>query len=164
MKKGVGRNMKAIIVDISYNASMNATKAFLKANINASRVYCFDHELYRYSSTEAFITDLNKHPDWFFEKPCAFFDCVTAALSKERRLKSRSVLICSPQEDDCSRLSDDERFSNYIFHYERNNDIDVEFYYPSSYSGRLKRQPTESLFYRFLMLFIPVHDYDEEYT
>ncbi len=156
--------MKAIIVDISNNASMHTTKDFLKSNMNASRVYCFDHVLYRYSSTEVLMTDLNEHPDWFFEKPCAFFDCVTAALSKERSLKTRSILICSPQEDDCSRFSDDERFCNYIFHFEKNNNIDVDFYYPSSYSGKLKIHSTESLFYRFLSLFIPARDYDEEYS
>ena len=156
--------MKTIIVDISYNSSMNATKAFLKSNMDASRVYCFDHILYQYTSTKALMMDLNEHPDRFFEKPCAFFDCVMTALSKERRLKSRSILICSPQVDDCSRMSDDERFDNYIIHFMKNNNIDLQLSHPSSYSGRTRRPSTESLFHRFLMLFVPSRDYDEEYT
>ncbi len=108
--------MKILVIDISHNASPSKAKAFIDLNSDADFVYVFDYRYYIYTSVKDLWSDLRYYPEDFFCKPCAYYDTITAILSETIQYSPDSITIFSPEVDECSRMSTEERFIRFIRH------------------------------------------------
>lgn len=109
--------MKIIAVDTSHNSSLQKVKAFLSRHSDADIIYTFDYMYCEYSTISDLYSDLDEFPEEFFTKPCAYYDVVVSILGKGRKLSADSIIIYSPQIDECSRLSSEYLYDCNIEHF-----------------------------------------------
>ena len=109
--------MNIIVIDISHNSSWMKVSSFLSLHKDADIIYTFDFQYYKYYSSKDLRDDINNYSEDFFTKPCAYYDMVTAILSRIWSLDVESVTVFSPEMDECSRMSNELRFNNLIRHY-----------------------------------------------
>lgn len=114
--------MKILIIDTSHNSSMPKVRTFLHFHSDADLIYTFDFLYSEYKSAADLHSDLEEYPTEFFKSPCAYYDAVTSILGNVRKMNPDSVIIYSPGIDECSRLSSEFLYENYIQHF--------EMYYP----------------------------------
>jgi hypothetical protein len=121
--------MKILIIDTSHNSSLPKVRTFLHFHSDADLVYTFDFLYSEYSSLTELHSDLEGYPEEFFRNPCAYYDAVTSILGSVRKLHPTSVIIYSPGIDECSRLSSEFLYENYIQHFEIYNPgvLDINF-------------------------------------
>ncbi len=113
--------MKILIVDTSHNSSAQKVKAFLYRHSDADIVFSFDHFYSEYPSAKDLMEDIEEIPDEFFLSPCAYYDMTTYILGKIRKLPAKAIIIYSPQIDECSRLSNEFLYDNYMQHFNAYN-------------------------------------------
>ncbi|MBP3279176.1 MAG: hypothetical protein J6M44_09505 [Butyrivibrio sp.] len=111
--------MKIIVIDTSHNSSLQKVKAFLNRHSDADIIYTFDYMYCEYSTVDDLISDLEELPEEFFSKPSAYYDVVVSILGKVRKLPAETIIIYSPQIDECSRLSSEYLYDCNIEHFER---------------------------------------------
>ncbi len=156
--------MKIIIIDTSHNASSSKINTFLKVHSDADRIYTFDASLWEYPSVHDLEADLEECQEEFFSKPCAYYDMMTAILGKVRKLSADSIIVYSPEIDECSRLCDVFSFGNYINHFNIYNPGILDINYTSQeYIQHIKKAEftLKSLFKNFSF---PWLDADGEYS
>ncbi len=167
--------MKIIIIDISHNSSITKVRAFLNHHSDAEKVFTFDAISWEYSTVEDLEEDLDECPDEFFSKPCAYYDLVVAILGKVRKTCADSIIVYSPQIDDCSRLSSEFLFDNFIRHFEMYNPGILDINYSNlEYIPRLVvkvKNPLKDLLSRFSLPRLELFgldndsdDYDDFYS
>ena len=121
--------MKAIVVDVSRNSSYQKVITFLSHHKDAEIIYTFDYLYNRYDSIEDLLTDLDEQSDSFFVDACAYYDMVTSILGLLRKETVDSIIVYSPQIDECSRLSSEWLYDNYILHFNTysGTSLDINF-------------------------------------
>lgn len=146
---------KLYIIDVSINSSEREVIDFIESICEGPlrAIAVFDNKYCVYTNTDELLDDLENDPDNFFQYPAAYFDCVIGILSHARKMSFDEIMVVSPEVDDCSILSNEDSFDNYIFHYQKNfGDIffhDYESFSDFSFS-RKKKKSTVSIFSRIL--------------
>jgi hypothetical protein len=162
--------MKIIIIDTSRNSSSSKVKAFLSHHSDADRVFSFDHMYREYASVDDLGKELSQQPEDFFSKPCAYYDMLVSILGKVRKSAPDTVLVFSPETDDCSRLSNEEHFDAFILHYEKYNCGSLDISYSSLDllpSIRHTRSPLKELMSHFPLFswnIFGINDDSDDYT
>ena len=121
--------MKILIIDTSHNSSMPKVRTFLHFHTDADLIYTFDFLYSEYKSAADLHADIEEYPTEFFRRPCAYYDVVTSILGKARKLNPDTIIVYSPCIDECSRLSSEFLYENYIQHFEMYNPgiLDINF-------------------------------------
>lgn len=96
-------------------------KAFLSHHGDADMVFTFDSMSWEYGTVEDLEAEIDEAQEEFFSKPCAYFDLVVALLGRIRTMGADSIIVYSPQIDECSRLSGEFLYDNFILHFIRYN-------------------------------------------
>ncbi len=166
--------MKIIIIDTSHNSSITKVRAFLNHHSDAEKVFTFDVMSWEYSTVEDFEEDLDECPEEFFSKPCAYYDLVVAILGKVRKTGADSIIVYSPQIDECSRLSSEFLFDNFIKHFDMYNPRILDINYSNlEYIPHLVKvkNPIKGLLSRFSLPSLDLFgldndsdDYDDFYS
>ena len=122
--------MKILIIDISHNSSMAKVRTFLHFHSDANLIYTFDFLDTEYNSAAELYADLEEYPSEFFKSPCAYYDSVTSILGSITKMVTDSVIIYSPCIDECSRLSSEFLYENYLHYFGKYNNsgvLDINF-------------------------------------
>ncbi len=166
--------MKIIVVDTSHNSSLQKVKPFLSRHSDADVIYTFDYMYCEYPTVDDLYSDMDEFPEEFFSKPCAYYDIVVSILGKVRKLPAKSIIIYSPQIDECSRLSSEYLYDCNIEHFELYHPgiLDINYsamiYTPQIHIPALK-SPFRSIFQK-LSRWYPFSmdcgndDYDDYYS
>ena len=161
--------MKIIAIDTSHNASLQKAKAFLKHHPDADKIFTFDYLLCEYTTTTDLFSDLEELPEEFFTKPCAYYDMVVSVLGRVRKSYADSIIIYSPQIDECSRLSSEYLYDNNILHFNTyhpgilNINYSDWIYTPSAPISTIKT-PISYFFQRLIQRYTFGFDEDDYYS
>ena len=156
--------MKAIVVDVSRNSSYQKVMTFLSHHNDAEIIYTFDYLYNKYDSIDDLLSDMNDLSDTFFVSACAYYDMTTSILGLLRKEPVDSIVVYSPQIDECSRLSSEWLYDNYILHFNIYSDTKLDIHFEEMlYIFKPKANPFKVLFDRFsLKNFINMLSYQDD--
>ncbi len=115
-------------------------------------VFTFDAASWEYATAEDLEKELDACPQEFFSKPCAYYDMVMTILGKVRTLCADSIIVYSPQVDECSRLATEFLYNNFIRHFVMYNSagLDINYSAPACIPRPVKaRNPFKGMLHRF---------------
>lgn len=160
--------MKAIVVDVSRNSSYQKVMSFLSHHNDAQIIYTFDNLYCKYDSIEELLSDLEDLSDTFFVSACAYYDMTTSILGLLRKEPVDSIIVYSPQIDECSRLSSEWLYDNYIRHFNTYSGTRLDINFSGMlYNFNPKASPFKTFFNRFSLKnfinMISFHEDNDEY-
>lgn len=109
--------LKIVLIDSSINNSKQNALSVLQCNKDADIIYTFDYRYRMFISVKDAISYI-RDDITAFTSPCAYYDMVLSILNNVRTARSPQVFIASQGIDDCSVLTNEFCFRNYLNHFE----------------------------------------------